>query len=115
MDKLNIGELRKIQRFLIAIRGLTDQDMTVQRLNVLLEVAIRGEVDQGAVVKAANLRRSATSKNVASWSRLTPLKKKGPGFIEQELDPMNLRTRILKITEAGLTVLNEALRKAKIA
>ena len=103
---MNINELRRTQKFLRAARQL-DPDLTVQRLMVLLEIAIQGEITQGALVKAVGQNRSACSKNVASWTALTSRKTRGPGFVRSDLDPMNMSTRVLSITEKGSHALGQ--------
>lgn len=111
---MNTSELRKIQRFLNAARDHIDTDMTVQKLQVLIEVALSEPLDQGTLVQKVNQTRSAVSKNVANWSALTYKKDKGPGFIRSDLDPMNLKTRILTITDRGKAALAKALKEAKL-
>lgn len=102
------SKLRTIQRFLLNVRQL-DQDMSVQRLNVLLDIAINGETDQGSVVRRCGLSRSGGSKNVAAWSALTSTKRKGPGLVSSTADPMNLKTRILRLTPRGEAALEKVL------
>lgn len=108
---MNRKKLREIQSFLVAVRQ-QEGDMSVQRLNVLLEAALHGAIDQSALVRSAKLSRSATSKNIASWCSLTSTKTKGPGYLTSNLDPMNLKIRRIGITEAGKNALEDILRAA---
>lgn len=108
---MNKRKLKEIQNFLTAVR-LAEGDMSLQRLATLIEVALHGQIDQSALVKSAQLSRGAASKNIASWSRLTALKDRGPGYLKSDLDPMNLKLRIISLTPAGETMLTGILTKA---
>jgi DNA-binding MarR family transcriptional regulator len=93
-------DLRKVQRFLTNVRR-AEGDMSVQRLQVLIQGYLGEELDQTSLVKGADLSPSATSKHIASWTKLTAAKKPGPGYLESRPDPMNLKTRIISLTPRG--------------
>lgn len=111
---MKTGEVRRIQKFLKAARKNLDADMTVQRLQVLLEVALSEPIEQGTLVRRVDQTRSAVSKNVANWTALTAKKTKGPGFMESVMDPMNLTTRTIKLTSKGKAALEKTLMEAGV-
>lgn len=102
------ADLRRIQRFLTRTRNDLG-DMSIQRLQTLLQVYLSEEIDQSSLIATADLSKSATSKHIASWTKLTATKTRGPGFVRSEPDPMNLKTRIIHITKEGKDALDSIL------
>lgn len=113
MKATKMREARMIQRFLISMRDQYGNNLSAQQLNVLLEVYLNGEIAQSEVIKRADLTRSAASKNIAGWTRLTAYKTKGPGLIESRIDPMNMKVRVLHIVDAGIKAVEAAIEGGK--
>lgn len=80
---------------------IMEGDMTVRRLEVLLFVYRRGETTTQEIIRTLGMIPSSVTKIVQSWSALTRDKKQGPKYIVAEADPMNLSTKIVKITPKG--------------
>lgn len=106
---MNKTEIRKLQKLLITAR-MQMGDMTIQRLNVLLQVYLSGQIDQQTLVKVAQLTPSSASKNVAGWTKWDAYKKPAPGFIRSTPDPMNLKSRVLELTDAGKAAVETLMR-----
>ena len=66
-------KLRQVQAFLLAIRQ-GHPGMTLKQLMILLEVAIRGDVEQQVLVDYLGLQGSSTSKNIAALTTFTAKK-----------------------------------------
>ena len=81
----------------------TAGDMTLQRLSVLLVIAMAGSegISLNEIAREANLQPSNTSKLVHSWGKLTARKQLGPGYVVAEADPMDLSTKYAKLTPNG--------------
>lgn len=106
-------DLAQILKLLRAVRKHIDPDITVQRLQVLLEIAMAGEIDQGALSKRVDQTQSAVSKNVANLSDITATKRKGPGLVRRDIDPMRMTNRILSLTDKGKSTLQAVIKDAK--
>ncbi len=104
-------KIRQVQDYLLAASNLLPQ-MTIPRLLMLHEVAIRGEADQTSLLDYLGLTRSTASKVIASLTDLTPEKAKGPGFVTSTPDPMNLKTKIIRITPKGVATVEGMFRAA---
>lgn len=91
---------RQIQDYLIAAIHLFPS-LSIPRLLVLHEVYLRGEVDQATLVDRCGFNGSRLSKTVASLTELASDKTEGLGFINSTPDPMNLKSRILRMTPKG--------------
>ena len=76
-------------------------DMTVRRLQTLLEVALRGETNHSQLIAECDMTTSGLSKTIASWGRLTAYKTKGPGFLSVEIPDEDMRSRVMRITPKG--------------
>lgn len=76
-------------------------DMSIRRLEVLLFVYRRKETTTQEIIKRLDMIPSSVTKIVQSWSALTPDKKPGPKYLTTEADPMNLSTKVVRITPRG--------------
>lgn len=98
---MNTQKLRNTQDILNAIDA-TVGNMKINRLQVLIELVLAGgELPMSDLINRLGLARAHASKVVASWTKLTHTKQPGPGYVENAPDPMNLNTRIVKLTPAG--------------
>ena len=104
-------KIRQVQDYLLTAKGLFP-GMTIARLLVLHEVKVRGEIDQSTLLENCGLKRSCGSKAIASLTELTADKTEGPGLIESTADPMNLKTRIIRLTPKGQEALEMIFRAA---
>jgi DNA-binding MarR family transcriptional regulator len=85
------------------VRQQIDDACTVQKLAVFLCVGEAGSrgIDQLSLMERANVGRGQVSKVVADLSFLTSKKEKGPDLVRNEVDPMNQRTRNVRLTPKG--------------
>lgn len=85
--------------------------MPLQRLQAFLLIASRGDAgtNHATLIHELELSRSQASKVVADLTELTSRKEPGPGLVESVPDPMNMRTRIVKLTPKGRQVYEQCL------
>lgn len=75
--------------------------MSLRRLEVLLYVYRRRQTTLQEIIRSLNLVPSSATKLVQSWSHLDQNKQPGPKYLVAEADPMNLSTKVIKITPRG--------------
>ena len=98
MDKTKLHNTREI---LVAVDA-TAGNMKINRLQVLIELALAGgELPMAQLVERLGVARGHASKLVSSWTKLTYVKEPGPGYVEAYADPMNLSTKVVRLTPAG--------------
>lgn len=90
----------RLSRFLRKVRE-TDPELTVQKLQILVEVMMNPGIEQQSLILKVDQTRSAVSKNLADWSEITSRKKPGPGLIESRIDPRNRVIRTIHPTSEG--------------
>lgn len=102
IQKMN-GQLKRIRS--------TAGDMTLQKLQVLLVIAMAGDqgISMSEISRQATLSSSNTSKLVHGWTKLTAQKKPGPGFVTADPDPMDLATKYCKLTPKGRDFVNTVI------
>lgn len=93
-------ELHTLLRVVNAVR-LIDDTMPVQTLSVLLGVAQKGPVSVNELATLTGLSQSATSRNAAALSDLHWLKRPGLGLVQLDVDPMELRKKLVTLTPKG--------------
>lgn len=95
----NVSEM---QDTLIRIRAL-EGDMTLRRLQVLLEIYRAGQsgIDYQNLIKRLDIGPGNATKLIQSWSARTAQKMKGPAYAESLIDPDNMSTKRAVITERG--------------
>lgn len=83
-------------------------DMTVQRLQILTLISMADPegISLTELTKRASVNQSNTSKMVHNMTKLTSAKKPGPGFVTAESDPMDLSTKIVRLTPRGREVVS---------
>jgi DNA-binding MarR family transcriptional regulator len=104
MDKTKIRTTLEVLEAVDATVG----NMKINRLQVLLTLAAAGgELSHSELIQRAGVATAHGSKLIASWCALNHLKEKGPGFVESEPDPMNLATKIVRLTPKGRKYLEQ--------
>lgn len=106
-------ELIKISRFLKEARKLVADDVTVQKLDTLVQVMLQPDgIPQSEILDKADLSRAAGSKNVADLTSITSRKKPGPNLVESVIDPLNRTSRTIRMTASGERKAVEALKNS---
>lgn len=106
-------DLIKVSRFLKEARELIADDVTVQKLDTLVQVLLQPDgIPQADILLKANLTRTAASKNVADLSSITSRKKAGPNLVESVIDPLNRTSRTIRMTPTGEKKAVAVLKKA---
>jgi len=104
--------LHKITRALEMLRTI-DPDMAINAaLTLLYARDSENYPTQGDIEKRMGVSNAAMSRNVSYWSEFKKPGVPGKDYIEQRIDPMDRRTRVLKVKPAGrlfLTQLDEIL------
>lgn len=88
-----------------------DPFMTLPQINLLLQLYVHGQIMQQELPRYTMVEKSANSRNIAKLGpgeRPTILE--GPGWIEAYEDPMNRRTKIVRLTPRGRALLEQAAK-----
>ncbi len=93
-------ELHTITRVINAVR-IVDDTMPVQTLSVFLGVAQKEPISISDLATLTGLAQSSASRNVAALSEWHWLKKPGLGLVKLEVDPMELRKKLVTLTPKG--------------
>jgi DNA-binding MarR family transcriptional regulator len=94
--------------------GIQYDGMTVRQLLVLLSVGSKtGPVSQNTVVEEQDLNKSTLSKMVAVLSGTSgDIRRDGLGLLSVDLDPSDLRSRLLSLSKEGDKLLSRAAKRA---
>lgn len=96
------NQLHTLDRALRFARAELTADVTAQRLLILICVYFNEGLSQRELLtKLESTSITALSRNLADLSDWTTRKKKGPGLIEMQADPMNLRIKRVYLTDRG--------------
>ena len=96
------AEFKQIEKALRFARENLTSDITVQRLLILVGVYFHEGLSQRELLKFLDSTSiTALSRNIADLSALTTKKLPGPGLLELQEDPLNLRVKRVFLTSAG--------------
>ncbi len=110
-DKRQMAALDRALRF---VRSSISPDITAQRLLILIAVYFHEGLSQRELLRhLESTSITALSRNIADLSSLTTKKTKGPGLLEQRVDPMNLRTKKVYLTAKGRRFMERWLAATK--
>ena len=94
--------LRSLDRALRYARAKLSPDITAQRMLILIAVYFHEGLSQRELLQHLELTSiTALSRNIADLSRLTTKKLPGPGLLELQADPLNLRIKRVFLTNKG--------------
>lgn len=95
-------EMAQLERALRFARSRLTPDITAQRLLILIGVYFHEGLSQRELLKYLDSTSiTALSRNIADLSTLTTKKNPGPGLLELQVDPMNLRVKKIYLTAKG--------------
>ena len=96
------AEMQQLERALRFARTNLSPDITAQRLLILIGVYFHEGLSQRELLNFLDSTSiTALSRNIADLSTLTTRKTKGPGLIELQTDPLNLRIKRVFLTPKG--------------
>jgi DNA-binding MarR family transcriptional regulator len=100
--------------FTEALQGaIKDPYVTVSQQLLLVQLYVHGEVLQGDLEKYTLVAKSSNSRMVAKLGQgENPTKEAGPGWVESYEDLTNRRTKIVRLTTKGRTLLERAAKDA---
>lgn len=103
------------QSLLNAVRTAREEmgDVTLARLEALLVVAVEKDLSQREMGDRMRLGKSTVSQIVLNLSPSDALRRPGPGFVKQSIDPMERRRKVINLTPKGERVVRnvvEAMR-----
>ena len=103
----------EIDRLLAAIAVLrgVDAEMPAQQIAVFLEVARAPGITMKSLRETLGISQSSTSRNVSALGQVHRKGAPGRGLIVADVDPMERRRKVLRLTAAG-RIVAEALREA---
>lgn len=90
-------------------KAIPDPHMTIPQVTLLLQLYVHGQITQQDLPKYTMVAKSANSRNVAKLGDgERPAIERGPGWIESFEDPMDRRTKIVRLTPLGRALLETA-------
>ena len=113
MDLNSTTQIAALYRAMKEIADGTTHDLTLRQLLVLLYVGSRtGPVTQSAVVDKQDQLKSTVSKIVAALAGTSGNVKRaeGMGMLSVDLDPMDMRSRLVSLSKDGERVLSRAVK-----
>lgn len=95
-------EMQQLEKALRFARSNLSADITAQRLLILIGVYFHEGLSQRELLNFLDSTSiAALSRNIADLSDLTTKKVRGPGLLEQRIDPLNLRVKRVFLTKKG--------------
>lgn len=102
LSEPEIAQLHALDEALRFARTELTADVTAQRLLILISVFFnQGMSQRELLTKLDSTSITALSRNLADLSAWTTRKCEGPGLIELQPDPMNLRIKRVFLTDTG--------------
>ncbi|MFN3914720.1 MAG: MarR family winged helix-turn-helix transcriptional regulator [Aquabacterium sp.] len=100
--------------FLEAVCELADDwTITAPQVNLLLQLRIHGEIAQQDLERFTRVKKSANSRNIQKLGMgENPLKDPGPGYVETSRDLKDRRVQVVRLTQRGLHLMEEAAKRA---
>lgn len=95
----------RLESSLNKMREQTGSDFPMQHLIVLLDVAAHPDTPIGQIAKRLNMPKSSASRAVAALSDWSWTKKNGYGLVKKEIDPMESRSKVIRLTAEGMHIL----------
>lgn len=113
MDLTTTTQLAGLYRAVKEIADGTSADLTLRQVLVLLDVAGRtGPANQQELADKHDAYKSTMSKIVANLSGITgDVKRAGMGMLTVDLDPADMRSRLISLSKDGERLLQRAARK----
>lgn len=113
--QMDINVALKAGKACRALRELADgvsSDLTIRQISALLYIASRPDgVTQQQLADAIDTSKAATAKLVAALSSTTgDIRRDGLGMVNVDLNPNDLRSRILTLSKAGEKMVGRFVR-----
>lgn len=103
------------QQFLEALARLSgDATMGVQQVLLLLALFTYGQLSQQQLEHHTGVKRSSNSRNVAKLGPgEKPWLRQGPGWVESYEDPLDRRTKMVRLTPKGQALIRAVIEEVK--
>ena len=113
MDLHTTTKIAALHRAIEEIAEATSPDLTLRQLLLLLSVGGKtGPVSQLELAEAHDLRKSTISKIVANLAGSQgDVKRPGLGLLDVNLDPADMRSRLISLSSIGAKVLTRAVNR----
>lgn len=90
-----------------------DYTMPLQQVLLLLALFNHGELAQQELVKYTGVARSSNSRNIAKLGiGDSAWKANGPGWVESYEDPMDRRTKMVRLTPKGKALIRAVIESS---
>lgn len=115
MDLNTILKIAALRRAVQEIAEATSPDLSLRQVLLLLEVGSRtGPVSQQELAEDQGIYKSTVSKIVANLSGSAgDVKRAGMGLLTVDLDPADMRSRLVSLSKEGERVLMRALKRGE--
>jgi DNA-binding MarR family transcriptional regulator len=103
------------QQFLEALARVSgDNTMGCQQVLLLLALYQYGRLSQHDLERHTGVKRSSNSRNIAKLGPgEQPWSKQGPGWVESYEDPMDRRTKMVRLTPQGVALIQAVIEQVK--
>src|SRR4249919_2517120 len=115
MDHMTQTQLAIVHRALKGIADATSHDLTLRQALVLLSVGARGvPANQQTLADQHDLLKPTLSKIIANLAGMTGDVKReaGMGLLTVDLDPTDMRNRVVSLSKDGDRILTRAMKRA---
>jgi DNA-binding MarR family transcriptional regulator len=116
MDHTTTMQIATVRRALKEIADSTSHDLTLRQALVLLSVGARGGVptNQQQLADEADLLKPTLSKIIANLAGSAGAVKRedGLGMLTVDLDPNDMRNRVVSLSKEGERILTRAMKRA---
>lgn len=116
MDHTTTMQVTKVYKALQEIADGTSHDLTLRQVLVLLSVASRGGVptNQQHLADQQDLLKPTLSKIVANLAGSAGAVKReaGLGMLTVDLDPSDMRNRVVSLSKEGDRIITRAMKRA---
>ena len=106
-------EAKGLANVLRTARETLGTDTTLLRLETLLRIAAEEGQSQREIGEAMKVQKTTVSQNVLNLSVTGAYLQAGPGLVEQQIDPMERRKKVLSITTKGQRLLEKFARNMR--
>lgn len=107
-------DVSKVNVFIKSLSELTGDDtMPSQQQLLLLSLYVHGTLNQQGLEDLTGVKRSSNSRNISKLGiGEKPVEELGPKLLESFEDPLNRRTKLVRLTPKGRAIVTQAWERA---